>query len=102
MGKLDRLPREGTLQHLVELARSYYRACQVTGNAESTGGELAKIVIDLFGEGSQCGFDEPSLNNGGVVLPDSWNTGGPYAPEEARALGRMMFHAADDAEAPTK
>lgn len=64
-----------------------------------TDDKISQAVIDLLGEADPCGFEAPTINNGGVVIPDSWMTNQqPSSPEETRAMGRMLFEAADEAE----
>jgi hypothetical protein len=59
---------------------------------------LAYQVVDLLGEAQPCGFEEPLVEAGGVVVPDSWCKV-TVNPEEARAKARMLLVAADEAEA---
>jgi len=81
------------LDELIEAATNY----QKKGGA-TNGYDLAQGVIDLLGEAQPCGFPEPIVQpNGSVGIPDEWAHGWVSA-EEARALARMLFHAADEAE----
>lgn len=83
-----------TLTQLINLAR-------IVGDERGVRGALAKGVLDLLAEDDPCGFEAPAVMNGGVVVPESWTTPHAYSPDEARALGRMLFRAADEAEGKT-
>lgn len=64
-------------------------------------GQLARAVVDLLGESDPCGFDDPEVAPAVakptmVRVPDSWFAW--VTPDDARALGRMLFRAADEAD----
>ncbi len=88
-----------TLADLVALATNYHTACVKLGDNHSAMARVAKGVVDLLAEGSRCGAIDLELSNEGVGIPAEWATW--YSPDEARALGRMLFVAADEAEAMT-
>lgn len=80
----------------MKVAELVQRAQAAAVHGDSEVQALALAVLELLGEDAPCGFELPKIGAGLVRIPESW--GGPVAYLDARAIGRMLFRAADQAE----
>jgi hypothetical protein len=92
-----------TLDSLLDLARKVRRG-GVIGELVTDGQGLARAILDLLGEAQPCGWEEPAAVQvhpeyvfPTVTLPAQWSEA-KVSPDEARALARMLLHAADAAQ----
>lgn len=90
-----------TIAEMIKLAEKIERHGAAHGAADEAADQLAAAVIDLLGESAPCGWEAPTIDDDRTVtpiaIPESW--GGSVHQDDARAMGRLLFLAADEVEA---
>jgi hypothetical protein len=85
------------IDEMLKLAQSIVRRAARDEIAD----RLARAVLDLLGESQPCGWEAPSVTyahgESGVCIPRGWGNV-CVLPDDARAMARMLWTAADQAD----